>query len=311
MKAVEITQVYKMFKEHIAINNLSLTVNEGEIFGLLGPNGAGKSTLINILSTLMAKDKGEVKVWEKSTDQEAMAIKQMIGVVPQDIAIFEELSAYENVKFFGSLYGLRGKALESATKEALVFVGLEERTKDKAKTFSGGMKRRLNIACGIVHKPKLVIMDEPTVGIDPQSRHYILESIKKLNAGGSTIIYTTHYMEEAEALCERIAIMDRGSIIAMGNQNELEALIDDKTTVQVGVKDLAKVDLEELNRIKGVEKVQCEEGGLSIISRKEITNLDKIMAALIGSGTQITRVQTKKLDLEDVFLSLTGRTLRD
>lgn len=311
MKAVEIKSLYKTFKDKVAINHVDLVVNEGEIFGLLGPNGAGKSTLINILSMLIGRDKGEVSIWGESIDHNPMGIKGKLGVVPQDLAIFEELSAYENVKFFGSLYGFRGKELEERTTEALQFVGLLERKKDKAKTFSGGMKRRLNIACGIVHKPKLIIMDEPTVGIDPQSRNYILESIKKLNSQGSTIIYTTHYMEEAQSLCERIAIVDRGSVIAIGTTDELEALIDDKSTVQIGVKDIKTVDAEEIQKVKGVEKVKIDGNSLSVVSRKEVTNLHQILADLVATHTQITSVQTKKLDLEDVFLNLTGRNLRD
>lgn len=311
MKAVEIKSLYKTFKDKVAINHVDLVVNEGEIFGLLGPNGAGKSTLINILSMLIGRDKGEVSIWGESIDHNPMGIKGKLGVVPQDLAIFEELSAYENVKFFGSLYGFRGKELEERTTEALQFVGLLDRKKDKAKTFSGGMKRRLNIACGIVHKPKLIIMDEPTVGIDPQSRNYILESIKKLNSQGSTIIYTTHYMEEAQSLCERIAIVDRGSVIAIGTTDELEALIDDKSTVQIGVKDIKTVDAEEIQKVKGVEKVKIDGNSLSVVSRKEVTNLHQILADLVATHTQITSVQTKKLDLEDVFLNLTGRNLRD
>lgn len=311
MRVIEINDLYKTFKNKVALKGLSLTVDEGEIFGLLGPNGAGKSTLINILSMLLEKDKGEVKIWGYDMKENVMGIKEKIGVIPQDLAIFETLSAYENVKFFGSLYGFKGKELEEKVLEALAFVGLEERKKDKAKTFSGGMKRRLNIACGIVHKPKLIIMDEPTVGIDPQSRNYILESIKKLNKEGSTIIYTTHYMEEAESLCERIAIIDRGSVIAIGTRNELEALIDDKTTVQIGIKAVETVDETVLASIKGVEKIKFEGNTVTIVSRKEVTNLDKIIGKLVEGGTQITSVQTKKLDLEDVFLSLTGRKLRD
>ncbi|MGL5675173.1 MAG: ABC transporter ATP-binding protein, partial [Cellulosilyticaceae bacterium] len=283
MKAVEIKSLYKTFKDKVAINHVDLVVNEGEIFGLLGPNGAGKSTLINILSMLIGRDKGEVSIWGESIDHNPMGIKGKLGVVPQDLAIFEELNAYENVKFFGSLYGFRGKELEEKTTEALQFVGLLDRKKDKAKTFSGGMKRRLNIACGIVHKPKLIIMDEPTVGIDPQSRNYILESIKKLNSQGSTIIYTTHYMEEAQSLCERIAIVDRGSVIAIGTTDELEALIDDKSTVQIGVKDITTVDAEKIQKVKGVDKVKIDGNSLSVVSRKEVTNLHQILADLVAT----------------------------
>lgn len=311
MKVVEVHNLYKSFGEVQAINHLDLQIREGEIFGLLGPNGAGKSTTINILSMLIQKDKGVVKIFGKDIEQYEMEIKYQMGVVPQELAIFEELSAYENVSFFGSLYGLKKEELKKKALEALAFVGLEDKGKSKAKTFSGGMKRRLNIACGIVHSPKLIIMDEPTVGIDPQSRNYILSSIKELNRRGATVIYTTHYMEEAEAICDRIAIVDRGNVIAVGTQGELASIIDDKNTIQVMVRDITKVNADILGKIKGVEYVQFEGNRVTISSKKEITNLDKIITYLTETEAKIVGIQTKELDLEDVFLNLTGRKLRD
>ncbi|MGL6175029.1 MAG: ABC transporter ATP-binding protein [Cellulosilyticaceae bacterium] len=311
MKVVEVHKLYKSFGEVQAINHLDLQIREGEIFGLLGPNGAGKSTTINILSMLIQKDKGIVKIFGKEIEQYEMEIKHQMGVVPQELAIFEELSAYENVSFFGSLYGLKREELKKKSLEALAFVGLEDKGKSKAKTFSGGMKRRLNIACGIVHSPKLIIMDEPTVGIDPQSRNYILSSIKELNRRGATVIYTTHYMEEAEAICDRIAIVDRGNVIAVGTQGELASIIDDKNTIQVMVRDITKVNADVLGKIKGVEHVQFEGNRVTISSKKEITNLDKIITYLTETEAKIVGIQTKELDLEDVFLNLTGRKLRD
>lgn len=311
MKILEIKGLYKSFKDNVALKHVDLVIEEGEVFGLLGPNGAGKTTLINLLSMAKYKDKGEIKLFGKELESNEMAIKAKMGIVPQELALFEELNAYDNVSFFGSLYGLKGKVLKEKVMQALAFVGLEDRAKDKAKTFSGGMKRRLNIACGIVHEPKLVIMDEPTVGIDPQSRKYILEAIKKLNKEGTTIIYTTHYMEEAEILCERIAIIDRGDIIAIGTQEELALLIEDKTTLQITLRDITKVNQQKLGQIKGVENIKFDGNMLTVYSRKEVTNLDQIINLLVQEGGEITNIYSKQMNLEDMFLNLTGRALRD
>ncbi|MEG0951134.1 MAG: ABC transporter ATP-binding protein, partial [Niameybacter sp.] len=270
MNCVELKGVYKSFKDKVALKHIDITVEQGEIFGLLGPNGAGKTTLINILGMVKRKDAGTVKVLGKTLEQAPMIIKRKMGVVPQELAIFEELTAYENVRFFGSLYGFKGEVLKEKVYNALKFVGLEERAKDKAKHFSGGMKRRLNIACGIVHEPELVIMDEPTVGIDPQSRNYILEAIKTLRRKGTTIIYTTHYMEEAEALCDRIAIIDRGDVIAIGTKETLAGMIEECAVLQVAVRDMSKISEEQLLRIKGVERIHFEGNTVSICSRREV-----------------------------------------
>ncbi|MBS5799131.1 MAG: ABC transporter ATP-binding protein [Clostridiales bacterium] len=311
MKVVEIAGLYKSFKDTVALKNIDLAIEAGEIFGLLGPNGAGKTTLINILSMVKSKDKGTVKIFGEDLEKHEMMIKRQMGVVPQELALFEELTAYENVHFFGSLYGFKGAQLKDKVMKALAFVGLEDRAKSKAKTFSGGMKRRLNIACGIVHEPKLVIMDEPTVGIDPQSRNYILEAIKELNQKGTTIIYTTHYMEEAQTLCRRIAIIDRGDVIAVGTKEELTALIEAQSTIQLMVRDIAAVNEAQLSRIKGVQQIVFDGNLLTISSRREVTNLDQIIYVLIEGGAEITEICSKEMNLEDVFLNLTGRALRD
>jgi ABC-2 type transport system ATP-binding protein len=311
VKTVQINNLYKSFGDNIALNNLSLGIEEGEIFGLLGPNGAGKSTTINILSGLLKEDKGTIKVFDKNIKANIGEVKQDMGVVPQDLAIFEELTAYENVSFFASLYGIKTIERKEKTMKALQFVGLEEKAKEKAKTFSGGMKRRLNIACAIAHTPKLIIMDEPTVGIDPQSRNHILNSIKELNRHGATIIYTTHYMEEAEALCSRMAIVDKGNVIACGTAESLRDIISDKNTVFIGLKDISKVDEKILLNIKGVEDVYFKENVVQIISKKEVICLDKIITYLAQAGAAILDVKTQTPNLEDVFLNLTGRSLRD
>ncbi|WP_050607538.1 ABC transporter ATP-binding protein [Clostridium niameyense] len=222
---VELKNLEKKYKDCKAVDINELNIKEGEIFGFLGPNGAGKTTTISILSGLYTKFSGDVKIFNKDIKKQSFDIKKQMGVVPQDLALVDDLTAYENVTFFAKLYGLKGEKLKSSVQETLEFVGLWDRKNDFLTKFSGGMKRRLNIACAIVHKPKLIIMDEPTVGIDPQSRNNILETVKKLNEQGSTIIYTSHYMEEIEAVCTDICIMDHGKIIARGNKEELKSLV--------------------------------------------------------------------------------------
>lgn len=222
---IDIRNLEKNYKEFKAVDIDELSIKEGEIFGFLGPNGAGKTTTISILSGLYTKFKGNVKVFNKDIKKDSVEIKKQMGVVPQDLALVEDLTAYENVTFFARLYGLKGENLKKSVKETLEFVGLWDRKNDFPTKFSGGMKRRLNIACAIAHKPKLIIMDEPTVGIDPQSRNNILETVKKLNEQGSTIIYTSHYMEEIETICTDICIMDHGKIIARGDKNQLKGLV--------------------------------------------------------------------------------------
>lgn len=225
---IEVENLVKMYKTHKAVNNISFVVKKGEILGFLGPNGAGKSTTINILSTVLKPDDGQINFFGEDINNNIFNFKKNIGVVPQDLAIYEEIPAERNVRFFASLYGLKGKDLDTKVKEALEFVKLYDRKDEKPKSFSGGMKRRLNIACAIAHDPKLIIMDEPTVGIDPQSRNHILESILKLKEKGATIIYTTHYMEEVEEIADRIIIIDNGSIVAEGSKEELKESIKDE-----------------------------------------------------------------------------------
>lgn len=222
MSFVELTDVVKVYKGgKKAVDNVSLTIEEGRIYGLLGPNGAGKSTLINLILGLIPLSSGDVTVLQES-QKSIRKISSQIGYVPQDIAVYPDLTAYENVELFGSLYGLKGNQLKEKVLKSLDFVGLREQAKQFPSQFSGGMKRRLNIACALVHSPKLIIFDEPTVGIDPQSRNHILESIRLLNAEGATVIYTTHYMEEVEALCDYIFIMDHGQVIEQGDKHDLE-----------------------------------------------------------------------------------------
>ncbi|MBD8003917.1 ABC transporter ATP-binding protein [Bacillus norwichensis] len=311
MNILEIQDLTKKFGDFIAVDDMSLSISEGEIFGFLGSNGAGKSTTINMITGLLRKNKGSIKILGQEASKHGEFIKKHIGLVPQELAIYEDLSAYENVKFFAGLYGLRGQELEKRTVEALEFVGLADKRKSYPKTFSGGMKRRLNIACAIAHQPKLIIMDEPTVGIDPQSRQYILASVRKLNEMGCTIIYTSHYMEEVEEICTRIAIIDHGKIIAEGTKEQLKSLITDSKVIFIEVKSPDTVDVQAIHGIQGVANVKVVENTVQIHSELGVNNLNQIIAYFINHHIEIRSLDEKEPNLETVFLTLTGRNLRD
>ncbi|OPJ62239.1 ABC transporter ATP-binding protein [Clostridium oryzae] len=311
MEIVKINNLTKKYKDFIALDNISLNIKEGEIYGLLGPNGAGKSTTINMICGLISITKGEIAILGKNSVKEANFTKKNIGVVPQDIAIYEDLTCIENVKFFASLYGLRGSVLEKSAKEALEFVGLLDKAKALPDSFSGGMKRRLNIACAIAHTPKLIIMDEPTVGIDPQSRNHILQAVKKLNEDGCTIIYTSHYMEEIEHICTRIGIIDHGKLIAEGSKEELKSIVTDKNTVFITASNVEDVNEEDILKISGVIGVDINENTVKIDSQKDINNFDKLVLYFTENNIRINNLENKVPDLETVFLTLTGRKLRD
>lgn len=311
MKIIEIKDLVKKYGDLVAVDNINLSIEEGEIYGLLGPNGAGKSTLISVISSLLHPTSGNVKMLGKDIKKNSIEIKRHLGLVPQSIAVYKNFTAYENVKLFGQLYGLRGADLNEKVEEALRFVGLEDVKNKKAETYSGGMLRRLNIACAIVHDPKVIIMDEPTVGIDPQSRNHILSSVKKLNKKGTTVIYTTHYMEEAETICSKIAIIDKGKVIVEGSKEELKDMINDKKSLSVRIDDIYKLDLKEIEGIKGVSEILVKDNDITINTKKEINNLDIIIKAVNQSEAKILDLGYKEITLETVFLSLTGRSLRD
>lgn len=305
-----VKDLVKRYGDKTAVDHIGFSVEDGEIFGLLGPNGAGKSTTINIITGLLKGDGGSIAVDGMDQNDHLNECKRLLGIVPQDLAIYHDLSALQNVMFFGSLYGLSGRALKERAEETLDFVGLADRARDKAKTFSGGMKRRLNIACGLVHRPKLLILDEPTVGIDPQSRNHILESIRRLNEEGMSILYTTHYMEEAQQLCSRIAIMDAGKIIAQGTLPELRGLIGNGRSMVLSAD--GDMPLEALRGIEGVGDVQMQGNGRCRISLPAQGNqIADIMALLTAKGLHVSDLSVSEADLEDVFLTLTGRSLRD
>lgn len=311
MNILEIQDLTKKFGDFIAVDDMSLAIAEGEIFGFLGSNGAGKSTTINMITGLLRKNKGSIMILGKETSKDSEFVKRHIGLIPQEIAIYEDLTAYENVKFFAGLYGLRGGELHDRTVEALEFVGLTEKQKSYPKTFSGGMKRRLNIACAIAHQPKLIIMDEPTVGIDPQSRKYILQSVHKLNEMGCTIIYTSHYMEEVEEICSRIAIIDHGKIIAEGTKEQLKSLITDSKLIFIEVKSQEAIDVDTIYKIQGVTDVKVDENTVQIHTELGVNNLNQIIDYFIRNQLEIRSLDEKEPNLETVFLTLTGRNLRD
>lgn len=310
---LKVNEVSKSYKDKKVLKGISFAVKEGEILGLLGPNGAGKSTLINCICGLAKIDGGAIEVFGLANKKDAKAIRQQMGVVPQDIAVVEELSAYENCMFMGGLYGLKGNELKTKVKEALEFVGLWERRKDVPGKYSGGMKRRLNIACALVHRPKLLIMDEPTVGVDPQSRNYIMESIRKLNDEGTTIIYTSHYMEEVEELCNRIVIMDEGTKIAEGTCEELVKEVSENEMIKIGIPkrmpDAAK--LEKLKNTKGVIEVVENEEGFVVKSAKGDGNLRDIIQFMNDEQIIFDTINVIRPSLEHVFLEKTGKSLRD
>jgi ABC-2 type transport system ATP-binding protein len=311
MNVLEIRGLSKKFGDFTAVDNISLSIREGEIFGFLGANGAGKSTTINMVSSLLRPTGGEIRILDRDIAKERRFAKLNLGIVPQELAIYEDMTAYENVSFFAGLYGLRGSLLKDRTLEALEFVGLSDKAKSYPKNFSGGMKRRLNIACAIAHKPKLIIMDEPTVGIDPQSRNYILASVRKLNETGCTIIYTSHYMEEVEEICSRVAIVDHGKIIAEGTKEQLKATITDVKDVRIELKSSQGEEGERLKTVPGVRGVLQEENVLRIQSDVAVDNLNLILKQLLSLGMEIRAVEEQEPTLETVFLTLTGRKLRD
>ncbi len=310
---IKCQNVYKKYKDIQALDGLNLSIKKGDIHGLLGPNGAGKSTLINIFASLINHDKGDISIMEQSIPNYFHKIKGKLGFVPQDLAIYEDLTAYENISFFASLYGLRGKERKDKVKKALEFVGLADRQKSQVKTFSGGMKRRLNIACGICHEPEIIFFDEPTVGIDPQSRNHILESIVKLNKQGNTIIYTTHYMEEAQSICDKISIIDHGKILAEGTVSQLVKLVTKYELLYVKIKgeSFNKHESNLFLEINGVQSINIEEDGIAITHNGNSGLLENIILQIKNCNRQVASIESRMPNLEDVFLTLTGRTLRD
>ncbi|WP_078578287.1 ABC transporter ATP-binding protein [Salipaludibacillus agaradhaerens] len=311
---LETEDLTKVFKKHVAVDKVNLYLDRGESIGLLGPNGAGKSTTISMISSLVKPSSGDIRIHGQSIIKHPDHIRKVLGVVPQDIALYPELTATENLAFFGQIYGLKGNKLKDSIQHVLRQVGLEERQKDQVKTYSGGMQRRINMAIAMLHEPDILIMDEPTVGIDPQSRHHILETVRELNEEkGMTVLYTSHYMEEVERLCDRVYIMDHGQMIASGTKDELKQILSAEEAILIDLAQPTDAEqlLSELQSIKGVLKTTQTETGLKLIVPRGQRLLSRVFQAAELHNAQIINVTVQTPTLEDVFLHLTGRTLRD
>lgn len=308
---IEVKNLIKEYKEIKAVDNLSFEVHEGEILGLLGPNGSGKTTTINCLLSLLNYSSGSIKIFGKEMKPDSYDIKSKIGVVFQEVAVFDELTVYENIDYFCGLYidnkGTRKKYIE----DAINLVGLENFKNFYPKKLSGGLLRRLNIACGIAHKPKLIFLDEPTVAVDPQSRNNILDGIKKLRDNGATIVYTTHYMEEVEMLCDRVIILDKGKILATGTTGELKELTKIEEKISIEINDLDINYIDKIKELKNVDDVRYNSNILLVTYKKGKNNLVEIMEYLKKNNIKYNKIYSERPTLNDVFLELTGKELRD
>jgi ABC-2 type transport system ATP-binding protein len=313
MTMLSVRNLKKKFGDFEAVKCISFSVEKGLSFGLLGPNGAGKSTVINMVTGLLAPTSGEIRLKDIDVIKNRKKAQQFIGVVPQDIALYQEMSAKENLKFWGRMYGLGGKELERKVAEVLELIGLSERAKDKVNTFSGGMKRRVNIGAAILHSPELLIMDEPTVGIDPQSRNHILETIKQLNGNGITVIYTSHYMEEVEYLCKRIGIIDHGELIACGTISELREMIGDRSRIILTIEKTERPEklIGQLTDIFPNKDIKIQGNQIMAFHKEPQLVLSGFIQAVTNGGVKIQAVDIVEPNLESVFLHLTGRSLRD
>ncbi|SMC39482.1 ABC-2 type transport system ATP-binding protein [Oscillospiraceae bacterium] len=301
----------KRYKELIALDNVSLKVKEGEIFGLLGPNGSGKSTTINCILSLLDFDKGKITVFGKEMTPKSYDLKKDIGVVPQEVAVYDTLTVYENIDFFCGLY-IKDKAKRKQyVQEAIDFVALNDFTKFRPKKLSGGLKRRLNIACGIAHKPKLIFFDEPTVAVDPQSRNKILEGIEQLRKNGATIVYTSHYMEEVEQLCDRLSIIDKGHVIAEGTIDELKGMIKKSEIITIETAGLEDKILDKIGELPHVFNAEYKDNVLKVEAGSGKHNVIDIVNILQDNGYSMKKIFSEQPTLNDVFLELTGKELRD
>jgi ABC-2 type transport system ATP-binding protein len=318
-KAIQARDLHKNFGDVYAVQGVSFEAQAGEILSLLGPNGAGKSTTISMLACLLHPTQGDALIMGHSILREPMSVKEAIGVVPQEIALYEDLSARENLNFWGKMYGLRGAPLKERVDEVLEIIGLAERQKGRVGKFSGGMKRRLNIGIALLHRPDVIIMDEPTVGIDPQTRRKILDSVREFNQRGMTVLYTTHYMEEAQELSDHIAIMDQGQIIAFGTHDELVKIVGELDRIDLTLSAESEPLLEAWKAIDGVHQARVQatseedpiDGRVTVLVDDSNVVLPRVFESAVSAGVRITSVEIQEPNLEAVFLHLTGRALRD
>jgi ABC-2 type transport system ATP-binding protein len=309
---LEVVSLSKRFKKNKAVDGVNIFLEKGETVGLLGPNGAGKSTIISMISSLISPSEGDVRLHNNSILASPGQLRRVLGVVPQEIALYTDLTAKENLEFFGKIHRLKGKKLKERIAEILEQIGLTERQNDVVKTFSGGMKRRLNIGVALLHDPEILIMDEPTVGIDPQSRNYILEQVKRLNREKNmTILYTSHYMEEVEFLCDRIYIMDKGYIIASGTKDEIKSILSSESTILIKLDKSSPAFTEKLKELAFIKTVTSYEKTVTIVIPKEVHPFNQIFQLADETDAAIVTIDRQTPTLEDVFLHLTGRALRD
>jgi ABC-2 type transport system ATP-binding protein len=308
---VKVKDLVKRYGDLLALDHLSFFIKEGEIFGLLGPNGSGKTTAINCILSLLKYDKGEIEIFGQPMKPEAYEIKRNIGIVMQNVAVYNELTVYQNIDYFCGLYIKDKNTRKKLVNEAIEFVGLGEFTKFYPKKLSGGLLRRLNIACGIAHKPKLIILDEPTVAVDPQSRNKILEGILELNRQGATIIYTSHYMDEVEQICSRIMIIDKGREIATGAKDELKAMISLGEKITVESYSITEKQISAIRKLPGITSVEYKDNTLTIKSEKGTNNLETVLDFIRKENIHFGRIYSEMPTLNDVFLEITGKELRD
>jgi ABC-2 type transport system ATP-binding protein len=308
---IEVQELRKVFGELVAVDGVSFTVKPGELFGLLGPNGAGKTTTIGCISGLLTPTAGRVRVMGHDVVRDGVAARRALGVVPQDIALYEDLSASENLQYWGGTQGMRGAELRARIGEVLELTGLQDRAKEAVKKYSGGMKRRLNLACGIIHRPRVLLLDEPTVGVDPQSRVRLLEMVRAEAQAGTCVLYTTHYMEEAETLCDRLAIVDHGKVIAQGTLAELRSMLGQRDLLRFTGRFQPEAVRRALGELEGIEVVQAETDVLRLAAAEASRRLPAIFAALASAEAEVRETTLTQPSLESLFIKLTGKELRE
>ncbi len=310
-RTLECSGLRKVFDDLVAVDDVGFSIEEGETYGLLGPNGAGKTTSISMIAGLLERDGGTVTIGGKTMTTTSIDTKALLGLVPQDIAVYPDLTARENLAFFGKLYGMAGKDLQSRVDEVLEVIGLTDRAGDRSEEFSGGMKRRLDIGIGLLHKPSLLILDEPTVGVDPQSRNAILERVEHLSDEGMAVLYTTHYMEEAERLCDRVGIIDHGKLMAEGTRRELVQLVGQHDRIRLEAAGGLAPAVEALSRLDAVAQADAGDGVIDLLVSDAGEQLTEILSIVTGTGVAVSGIDIDEPNLESVFLHLTGRALRD